>query len=74
MLLILNFITIHADLEDTQENLDKSVENLENTKTNIETKWDYLGKEWQNILLKNKIVSGFDGFFKKISIVRILSF
>ena len=34
-----------------------------------ETKWDYLGKEWKNILLKNKVIALIDSFFKKISIV-----
>lgn len=38
-------------------------------KEGIETKWEYLGKEWRTILLKNKVVSGIDNFLTKISIV-----
>ncbi len=70
-LLFLNLfiISVHAVLEDTAEGLEKNVEDIENTKANIETKWDYLGKEWKNILLKNKFVGAIDGFFKKISFV-----
>ncbi len=68
-LLFTNLFLVHAVLEDAGEGLEKNVENIENTKANIETKWDYLGKEWKNILLKNKFVSGLDGFCKKISVV-----
>src|SRR3989338_6576000 len=50
-----------------------SPEEVEKTQENIEGKWDYLAREWKNILLKNKFVSAIDGFFTKISFVfRIL--
>jgi len=58
---------LKADLSGTQDKLDESVGNLEGVQENIETKWDYLGKEWKNILLKNDIVKTADGFLKKIS-------
>ena len=32
-------------------------------------KWDYLGKEWKNIFMKNKIIAFFDNFFTKISFI-----
>jgi len=32
-------------------------------------KWEYLGKEWKNILMGNSIIRGIDSFFQKISIV-----
>lgn len=68
-LLFSNILFVHADLEDVGNSLDSNIENLEETKEKIETKWDYLGEEWKNILLKNKIIDFFDSFFKKINIV-----
>lgn len=32
-----------------------------------ERKWEYLGKEWQNLLLKNSFVMTLDGAFKKLN-------
>ncbi len=32
-------------------------------------KWDYLGKEWKNIFMKNKIIAFLDAFFTKTSFV-----
>ncbi|MBI2047196.1 hypothetical protein HYT26_03475 [Candidatus Pacearchaeota archaeon] len=50
-----------------------SPEEVEKTQEKVEGKWDYLAREWKNILLKNKFVSAIDSFFTKISFVfRIL--
>ena len=32
-------------------------------------KWEYLGKEWKNILMGNSFIKNVDSFFQKISIV-----
>jgi len=60
-----------ADIGKIQDDLDAHIENVEDAKNKIddlkETEWDYLGKEWQTILLKNKAVSSFDSILKKIS-------
>ncbi len=37
-------------------------------------KWDYLGKEWKNMLLANPIVKGIDSFFQKINFVFLFLF
>ena len=54
----------------SEEQLQEGVEKVEDIKEKLEEgKWDYLGKEWKEILLKNKFVSVIDSFFTKISIV-----
>ncbi len=71
-----------GQLEDTIEGLEEKIEEFEEKKENIEedvekikeTKWDYLGEEWKEILLKNKFVSFVDGFLKKISFVFVVLF
>lgn len=59
---------IEEGLESAEEKLDKAREFTE------EDKWDYLSKEWKNILLKNKIVSVIDSFCKKINFVFVALF
>jgi len=58
-----------GDLEENIEDLEEKAEEIENLPENIETKWDYLGNEWKNVLLKNKLVSGLDSFFTQISVI-----
>lgn len=61
---------IEEDLEGAEEKLQEGIEKAEDIKEKLEEgKWDYLGKEWKEILLKNKFVSAIDGFFTKISFV-----
>jgi len=47
---------------------------LENYKNYTETKWEYIGKEWQAMLLKNPGVAAVDSFLKKIDIVFVILF
>ncbi len=62
-------------LEDLEEQLQEGVDKVEDTKEIlVEGKWDYLGKEWKEILLKNKFVSSIDNFLTKISIVFVILF
>ncbi len=63
-----------SDLQGVGDDLEGKVGEFETAKENVETKWDYLGKEWQNILLKNKFVVGVDNFLKKINFVFVFLF
>lgn len=45
------------------QNPEETIQKLKNT---TETSWEYLSKEWQNILLKNTIVAKIDTLLKKI--------
>ena len=61
---------IEEGLEGAEEKLQEGIEKAEDIKEKLEEgKWDYLGKEWKEILLKNKFVSFVDNCFKKISFV-----
>ena len=76
--LVLSFIQLFnaQDVFDG-EDFEEKIEEVEDTKEKIEEgigdikegKWEYLGKEWKEILLKKKFVSTVDGFFTKISLV-----
>jgi len=68
-----------SSLDVVQGNLDK----VDKVNEQIETytdktywseKWDYLGREWKTILLKNKAIAGVNSFFEKISIVFVILF
>ncbi len=62
-------------LEDLEEQFQEGVDKVEDAKEIlVEGKWDYLGKEWKEILLKNKFVSSIDNFLTKISIVFVILF
>jgi len=37
-------------------------------------KWEYLGKEWKNIILGNSIIKAIDSFFQKINFVFLFLF
>ena len=41
---------------------------------NLEAKWEYLGKEWKNVILGNPIMKAIDSFFTSISIVFLIIF
>ena len=73
------YINAQSDFDQFEDAVDKGIEDkVENLEGKIdeytdqdkwEEKWDYLGKEWKNILLKNPVVFASDTFLKKISIV-----
>ncbi len=66
---------IKESLEEAEEKLQEGVEKVEDIKEILqEGKWDYLGKEWKEILLKIKSVSAIDTFLTKISIVFVILF
>src|SRR3989338_4560371 len=77
LLLLIGFVFIHfinAGIEDNAESINEKIQGLEYSKGKIESKWEYLGKEWQTIFLKNKYVAGIDNFLKKISFVFLFLF
>ncbi len=59
------------DIDKTLPVIDKieegkeKVANLTADQLKNETTWQYLSRKWKEILLKNKVVSGIDGFFSK---------
>jgi hypothetical protein len=59
-----------GDIEETIENIEDTKEDIEDNIEDIkEGKWEYLGKEWKEMILKNKFFTAIDGFFTKISFV-----
>jgi len=64
-LLIFSFIAKAEDIPIIPSQLDPS--SIQETKSNAEARWDYLKQEWKAVLLKNKLISIIDSFFKKIS-------
>ncbi|MEK6844374.1 MAG: hypothetical protein AABX83_03010 [Nanoarchaeota archaeon] len=36
---------------------------------NEQSKWEYLGQQWKAVILKNKIIAFWDGFFRKINFI-----
>ena len=72
--LILSFTQLFniqaQDMGDLEDQIQEGVDRIEDAKGIFdEGKWDYLGREWKEILLKRKFVSAIDGFFTKISIL-----
>jgi hypothetical protein len=60
-------------VEDKVEDANEKIEEYSDQRY-WEEKWDYLGKEWKAILLKNKGVATVDSFFRQISIVFFVLF
>jgi hypothetical protein len=55
----------------TPEGAEKTIGELKNK---TETKWDYLGGEWKNMLLKNRYFSAVDSSLSKISVIFFILF
>jgi len=49
-------------------------EQLEETVGSLSEKWEYLAREWKNILLGNSVVKAIDSFLQKINIVFVVLF
>ena len=68
--LLLGNLVIAANLIDS---VDSGVQKVDDAAKKIDdiknTKWDYLGKEWKAMFLKNSIIKDLDSFFTKFSIV-----
>ncbi|MFQ5530981.1 MAG: hypothetical protein ACE5ES_00030 [Candidatus Nanoarchaeia archaeon] len=64
-----------GDIEGNLENIEDARQRIDDIQepSYWDEKWDYLGNEWQKLLLKNDLIAAFDNLFKQISIVfRIL--
>jgi len=55
-------------VQDAKENVEESINKIK------ETKWDYIGEELKERLLKNKFVSIVDSFLQKINFVFVVLF
>lgn len=65
------------DFADQMENVSDQIENTGRRITEIsreDAKWDYLGVQCQELLLKNKVISAIDSFLKKGNIVFVFLF
>ncbi len=66
-------------LEGDAEKILNATEKLQRFHENLtgfgeEEKWEYLGRQWKELLLKNKLISSVDGFFRKINFVFVVLF
>ncbi|MAE49300.1 hypothetical protein CMI48_00580 [Candidatus Pacearchaeota archaeon] len=86
ILLLLSLTTFataeELTLDELEERVDEARELAENTEEKIEDaqqfleqeRWEYLGNQWKELLLKNKIINQIDTFLKKISFLFIFLF
>src|SRR3989344_3953838 len=79
ILLILSLAFVSAQLAGVEDQIEGVVDNLENNITKIKgfterDKWDFIGSQWKEFLLKNKAIAGVDAFFTKINIVFVVLF
>ena len=79
ILLILSLAFVSAQLAGVEDQIEGVVDNLENNITKIKgfterDKWDFIGSQWKEFLLKNKVIAGVDAFFTKINIVFVVLF
>lgn len=73
-LLLFSFLVSAETLGAVKDTLDANVDKAENARDTLGEKWDYLGKEWQNIFLNNSIVSGVDTSLKKVNFIFVFLF
>ena len=76
-LLLISFAS--AQLAGVENQIQGAVDNLENNITKIKEfgekdKWDFIGSQWKEFLLKNKAIAGVNTFFTKINIVFVVLF
>lgn len=80
MILSLLFISqVYAQLGGLDNQLGAARDNLEGNITRVreftdKDKWDFIGSQWKELLLKNKAIAGIDAFFTKINIVFVVLF
>ena len=72
-------IFVSAQLDGLENQIEGISENLENNVTKLKeftekSKWDFIGSQWKEFLLKNKAIAGVDAFFTKINVVFLVLF
>lgn len=79
-LFILAFISlVSGQIGDIEGKIDEGVENLERNVSKVKEfgqkeKWEFIGVQWKEFLLKNKMIAGIDAFFTKINLVFVVLF
>ncbi len=68
-----------AQLDNIENQIEGVSEDLENNITKVKEftekdKWDFIGSQWKEFLLKNKIIAGIDAFFTNINFVFLILF
>ena len=63
---------LENQIEDVSGNLEGNVTKIR--EITERDKWDFIGSQWKELLLKNKAVAGIDAFFTKINIVFVVLF
>ena len=58
-----NLEQVEGQINDLEDKFDDLPKNEDELKDAFDTKWDYLQKEWTNILLKNKVIFNINKFF-----------
>ncbi|MEK6890842.1 MAG: hypothetical protein AABX03_01765 [Nanoarchaeota archaeon] len=72
-LILSNLAVAQSDiLWGVDSNLNPQDISTDSIKEKGQEKWDYLQKEWKNILLKNNIIAKLDSFFTKINILFVI--
>ncbi len=79
LLLLFAISFASAQLSGLENQIEDVSGNLEGNVTKIREiterdKWDFIGSQWKELLLKNKAVAGIDAFFTKINIVFVVLF
>ena len=76
-LLLIGFVG--AQLEDVKEQITDTTESLQNNITKAKEftekdKWDFIGSQWKELLLKNKVIAGVDATFTEANVVFVFLF
>lgn len=76
----LSFISSQNPLDEFADQMENISDRIDHTGRKIteisreNVKWDYLGVQWQELLLKNEVISTMDRFLKKGNIVFVVLF
>ena len=70
---------VSGQLAGVENQIEGAVSNLEKNITKVKefteaSKWDFIGSQWKEFLLKNKAIAGVDAFFIKVNIVFVVLF
>ena len=79
LMFLVSIVPVFAQIGDVENQIEGAVDNLENNITKIKEfgekdKWDFIGSQWKEFLLKNKAIAGVDAFFTKINLVFVVLF